>query len=120
MRYLYNKAGVWSSPLGLGNREWGVGRKKGKGVVLVFVWWYIWFMSVTQTVDIPNTRRITIDVPSEVPTGRVVLTFTPERKSPPAKGSSAFGCLQRFADPSKIPGEKDAWGLAAVEKHAKN
>jgi len=34
-------------------------------------------MSITQTVDIPDTRRITIDVPSEVPTGRVVLTFTP-------------------------------------------
>jgi len=34
-------------------------------------------MSVTQTVDIPATRRITIDVPSEVPAGRVVLTFTP-------------------------------------------
>ena len=34
-------------------------------------------MSITQTVDIPDTRRITIDVPTEVPTGRVVLTFTP-------------------------------------------
>jgi hypothetical protein len=32
-------------------------------------------MTVTQTVDIPADRRIT--VPAEVPTGRVILTFTP-------------------------------------------
>jgi len=70
-------------------------------------------MSITQIVDIPDTRRITIDVPSEVPSGRVILTFTPERKS-------AFGCLQHFADPSKISSEKEAWALAALEKHAKD
>jgi len=69
-------------------------------------------MSITQTVDIPDTRRITIDVPNEVPTGRVVLTFTPERNNPPVSGKSAFGCLQHFANPSKIPSEKDAWELA--------
>ena len=32
-------------------------------------------MTITQTVDITADRRIT--VPAEVPTGRVVLTFTP-------------------------------------------
>ena len=34
-------------------------------------------MTITQTVDIPVSRRITIDVPSEVPVGPVILTFTP-------------------------------------------
>ena len=34
-------------------------------------------MSVTQTVDIPASHRLIIDVPREVPAGRVVLTFTP-------------------------------------------
>jgi hypothetical protein len=34
-------------------------------------------MSVTQTVDIPVSRRLTIDVPREVPTGRAVLVFKP-------------------------------------------
>ena len=34
-------------------------------------------MSVTQTVDIPASRRLTIDVPPEIPTGRTVLTFIP-------------------------------------------
>ena len=33
-------------------------------------------MSITQTVDIPASHRLTIDVPSEVPAGPVVLTFT--------------------------------------------
>ena len=32
-------------------------------------------MTITQTVDIPADRTIT--VPAEVPTGRVILTFTP-------------------------------------------
>jgi hypothetical protein len=39
--------------------------------------WYIYPMSVTQTVEIPSDRRLTIDVPREVPVGRAVLTFTP-------------------------------------------
>jgi len=77
-------------------------------------------MSITQTVDIPHTRRITIDVPNEVPAGRVVLTFTPEGRIPSANGKSAFGCLQSFANPAKISGEKEAWALAALEKHAKD
>ena len=38
---------------------------------------YNYRMNVTQTVDIPANRRITIDVPLEVPTGPVILTFTP-------------------------------------------
>ena len=32
---------------------------------------------VTQTVDIPASHRLTIDVPAEVPVGRAVITFTP-------------------------------------------
>ena len=27
-------------------------------------------MTITQTVDIPNSRRVTIEIPREVPTGR--------------------------------------------------
>jgi len=34
-------------------------------------------MIVEQTVDIPANRRLLINVPSEVPTGRTILTFTP-------------------------------------------
>ena len=34
-------------------------------------------MTVTQTVDIPANRRLTIDVPKEVPAGKTVLIFKP-------------------------------------------
>ena len=35
-------------------------------------------MTITQTVEIPADRRITFEVPREVPIGKVILTFTPE------------------------------------------
>ena len=35
-------------------------------------------MTITQTVEVPFNRRITIEVPREIPTGRVILSFTPE------------------------------------------
>ena len=38
-------------------------------------------MTITQTVDIPDSRRLTIDVPREVPEGKVVLAFTPARNT---------------------------------------
>jgi hypothetical protein len=34
-------------------------------------------MTVTQTVDLPASHRLIIDVPREVPTGPIILTFTP-------------------------------------------
>ena len=34
-------------------------------------------MTITQTVEIPADRLLTIEVPLEVPTGRTILTFTP-------------------------------------------
>jgi len=33
-------------------------------------------MAITKTVNIPPSRRLVIDVPSEVPEGPVILTFT--------------------------------------------
>ena len=34
-------------------------------------------MSITQTVDVPDSHQLTIKVPYEIPTGPVILTFTP-------------------------------------------
>jgi hypothetical protein len=61
-------------------------------------------MSVTQIVDIPASRRLTIDVPREVPEGKAILTFTPavtEQKKTPV-----FGCAKgqfRMADDFDAP-----------------
>jgi hypothetical protein len=41
-------------------------------------------MSITQTVEVPASRRLTIDVPREIPVGTVVLTFTPAREAVPS------------------------------------
>jgi hypothetical protein len=38
---------------------------------------YSYSMSIIQTIDIPASHRLTIDVPREVPEGPVMLTFTP-------------------------------------------
>jgi len=34
-------------------------------------------MTITQTVDVPENRRITLEVPPQIPMGPVILTFTP-------------------------------------------
>jgi len=46
-------------------------------------------MSVTQTVEIPASRRLTIDVPSEVPVGRTILAFIPAANQKPTDQRSA-------------------------------
>ena len=38
-------------------------------------------MTITQTVDIPADRRITIDVPREIPEGKTIIAFTPVDES---------------------------------------
>ena len=38
-------------------------------------------MTITQTVDIPADRRLVIEVPPEIPEGKVVLIFKPAVKN---------------------------------------
>jgi hypothetical protein len=38
-------------------------------------------MSITKTVNVPDSHRLTIDVPCEIPAGPVILTFTPYGKN---------------------------------------
>ena len=50
-------------------------------------------MAITQTVEIPASYRLTLDIPREVPVGRTIITFTPV---PPPKRkpiSYYFGIL---------------------------
>jgi hypothetical protein len=53
-------------------------------------------MSITQTVDIPASHRLTIEVPREIPAGRAILTFTPaaEGVSVTGKKTPVFGCAK--------------------------
>jgi len=36
-------------------------------------------MTITQTIDIPADRRITLEVPREVPAGRTIIAFIPAK-----------------------------------------
>ena len=61
-------------------------------------------MSITQTVEVPDSRRLTIDVPLEIPTGPVILTFTPAKPEPLKE--RIFGCAKgqfKIADDFDAP-----------------
>jgi len=34
-------------------------------------------MNVTQTIEVPTSHRLTIDIPSEIPTGPAIIIFKP-------------------------------------------
>ena len=52
-------------------------------------------MTITQTIDIPADRRITLEVPPQIPMGQVVLTFTPTASViTDQKKERDFGCLK--------------------------
>ena len=42
-------------------------------------------MNIEQTVEIPPSRRLYVDVPPEIPTGKAILTFTPIFAAPVSK-----------------------------------
>ena len=77
-------------------------------------------MIIEQAIDILPDHRFKLDLPYELPVGRarVELTIISVRKENPVKGKAAFGCLHRYADSSKIPGEKGTWERAVLEKYA--
>ena len=55
-------------------------------------------MTVTQTVKIPASRRLTIDVPREVPTGAVILAFTPASIASKMSEAQELELINRHAD----------------------
>jgi hypothetical protein len=72
-------------------------------------------MTVTQTVEIPASRRLTIDVPREIPLGRTILTFTPaiEQKAAAEDGLGYEGECPICAAHDYMP---NAETIAAIEE----
>ena len=65
-------------------------------------------MTITQTVDIPDSHRLTIDVPPEVPAGPVILTFTPAAAPLPGRTARTVEealqmAAEKAADPNRKP-----------------
>jgi hypothetical protein len=77
-------------------------------------------MSITQTVEVPASHRLTIDVPREVPAGKVILTFTPAAASDVSADGldAADGCPICAAHRDPATGEErfNAETLAAFEE----
>ena len=62
-------------------------------------------MTITQTIDIPASREITLKVPPEVPVGKTIIAFTPAKTETP-KGRLGFGCAKgqfKIADDFDAP-----------------
>ncbi|MDR3200392.1 MAG: hypothetical protein LBT68_02935 [Spirochaetales bacterium] len=91
-------------------------------------------MAIEQTVEIPANRRITLEVPPEVPVGKVILTFAPA-VSPDfdatntlrAKNKAAWEKLRELTKDSKLTVERflemknaDRVLEAAIDEHAGN
>ncbi|GHU49730.1 hypothetical protein FACS1894200_08680 [Spirochaetia bacterium] len=55
-------------------------------------------MSIAQSIIIPASHRLTIDVPPEVPTGPVIITFTPTETEEPQPKRRVFGCAKGKGD----------------------
>ena len=68
-------------------------------------------MTITQTVEIPADRRLVIDVPSEVPVGQVILTFTPA-----ANRADECPICAKYRDPETGNPRYNAETVAAIEE----
>ena len=79
-------------------------------------------MVIEQIIEIPANRKVFFELPLELPIGKakVELIITPEKQKIFGDEKSAFGCLSRFANPAKIPGEKGAWARAILAKYEKS
>jgi len=53
-------------------------------------------MYISRMVDVPASRKLTIDVPPDVPVGPIVLVFEPAEGSiyRPPSGTPKLGCLK--------------------------
>ena len=68
-------------------------------------------MTITQTVEIPASRKITLEVPPQVPIGRAVLTFTPT-----ADREDECPICAKHRDPETENPRYNAETVAAIEE----
>jgi hypothetical protein len=67
--------------------------------------------AIQQTVEVPANRRLTLEVPREIPVGKVILTFTPaspeeERTREVARNHAAWDTFFAALDAAPpLPGE---------------
>ena len=55
-------------------------------------------MTITQTVEIPPDRRITLEVPPHIPAGEVIIAFTPVVKDSQAETGNKIRFTRKELD----------------------
>ena len=80
-------------------------------------------MVITQTVDIPASRRLTIDVPREVPTGPAILIFEPIKTLSHVPNATTMAALQETSDimsgKKKVKWNRFETGISKTEAREK-
>jgi hypothetical protein len=74
-------------------------------------------MTYTQTVEIPQSRRLIIDLPSEIPTGKAVIMV--DFKANPAESTqnaSACRLSERFAGALRVSDDRYAEMQQALQE----
>ena len=72
-------------------------------------------MTITQTIDVPANRRVTLEIPAQIPVGPVILTFTPLVKAVPNVAGECPECA-KHRDPETGEMRFNAETVAAIEE----
>jgi len=70
-------------------------------------------MTITQTVEIPASRRIILDVPPQIPAGRTIIAYTPAPEA--ATLHECPICARKF-DPASGNPRYNTETVAAIEE----
>ena len=72
-------------------------------------------MTITQTIEVPASRKITLEVPPEIPVGPVILAFTPAVNSVVDTMGECQECA-KHRDPETGNPRYNAETVAAIEE----
>jgi len=73
-------------------------------------------MTITQTVEVPANHRLIVDVPPEIPAGRVILTFTPAAADDGLNHTGECPICAAHRDPVTGNPRYNAETVAAIEE----
>jgi hypothetical protein len=63
-------------------------------------------MTIVQTIEVPADRRITLEVPPEIPVGKTIIAFTPATgrgNNPRTVEEALIMAREKAADPNRKP-----------------
>ena len=73
-------------------------------------------MIIERTIEVPPNRRITLDVPPQIPVGKVILTFTPAVNTQISVSAGECPECAKHRDPKTGNPRYNAETVAAIEE----